>query len=300
MELRQLEYFIAVAEEANFTRAAERVHISQSGISAQIRQLERDLGAELIDRSGRTASLTTAGAAALEHARGALASVEAVRQAVDDVNGLIRGRLVVGMVTACTVTPLFDALASFHLAHPAVEISLVEDNSDRLVARVRTGTTDLALVGASGTTPPGLNALSIVSERLVAAVPFGHPLAERRRITLAELSGYPIVCLPEGTGVRTVFDQACSAKSVQPVIALQASAPSAVVDLCLRGLGIAILSESMAGRHPDQLKSLPIDDIETPAVLALVWTTQQSPALRGLLLHCRRFFTDQGSSRATS
>src|ERR1700677_2005336 len=137
MELRQLEYFIAVAEEANFTRAAERVHISQSGISAQIRQLERDLGAELIDRSGRTASLTTAGAAALEHARGALASVEAVRQAVDDVNGLIRGRLVVGMVTACTVTPLFDALASFHLAHPAVEISLVEDNSDRLVARVR-------------------------------------------------------------------------------------------------------------------------------------------------------------------
>ena len=95
MELRQLEYFVAVAEEANFTRAAERVHISQSGISAQIRQLERDLGAELIDRSGRTASLTTAGAAALEHARGALASVEAVRQAVDDVKGLVRGRLVV-------------------------------------------------------------------------------------------------------------------------------------------------------------------------------------------------------------
>src|ERR1022692_1262994 len=116
MELRQLEYFIAVAEEANFTRAAARVHISQSGISAQIRQLERDLGVMLFDRSGRCASLTTAGRAALEHARNALASVDAVRQAVDEVNGLIRGRLVVGMVTACTVTPLFDALAAFHLA----------------------------------------------------------------------------------------------------------------------------------------------------------------------------------------
>jgi DNA-binding transcriptional LysR family regulator len=89
MELRQLEYFIAVAEEANFTRAAERVHISRSGVSAQIRQLEHDLGASLIDRSGRTATVTTAGAAALEHARAILASVNTLRHAVDDVTGLV-------------------------------------------------------------------------------------------------------------------------------------------------------------------------------------------------------------------
>jgi DNA-binding transcriptional LysR family regulator len=298
MELRQLEYFIAVAEEANFTRAAARVHISQSGISAQIQQLERDLGAMLFDRSGRGASLTTAGAAALEHARDALASVDAVHQAVDEVNGLIRGRVMVGMVTACTVTPLFDALASFHLAHPGVEVTLVEDHSDRLIEHVRTGAADLALIGASGTTPPGLDALSIVSERLVAAVPPGHPLAKRKRTTLSELSGYPIVCMPEGTGVRTVFDQACAAKCIQPVIALQASAPSAVADLSLRGLGIAILSESMAASHKGRLKSLSIDDIETPAVLALVWATVQSPALRELLRHCHQFFTGQLPNRA--
>ena len=85
MELRQLEYFVAVAEEANFTRAAERVHISQSGVSAQIRRLENDLGATLIDRSGRTAGLTTAGEAALEHARAALASAQAVRQEIAQV-----------------------------------------------------------------------------------------------------------------------------------------------------------------------------------------------------------------------
>ena len=90
--MRQLEYFVAVAEEANFTRAAQRVHISQSGVSAQVRQLEHDLGATLIDRSGRTATLTAAGAAALPHARAVLASAGAVRQAVDEVNGLIRGR----------------------------------------------------------------------------------------------------------------------------------------------------------------------------------------------------------------
>src|SRR3984885_4986535 len=175
MELRQLEYFVAVAEETNFTRAAQRVHISQSGVSAQIRQLEHDLGATLIDRSGRAASLTTAGAAALGHARAALASAGAVRQAVDEVNGLIRGRLVVGMVTACTVTPLFDALAAFRLAHPGVDITLIEDNSDRLIERVRSGAVDVALVGASGTPPAELEALPIVSERLVALVPVHHP-----------------------------------------------------------------------------------------------------------------------------
>src|SRR3954470_130337 len=89
MELRQLEYFVAVAEEANFTRAAERVHISQSGISAKVRSLEEQLGAELIDRAGRTATLTPAGAAALEHARAVIATASAVRQAVDEVTGLL-------------------------------------------------------------------------------------------------------------------------------------------------------------------------------------------------------------------
>src|SRR3954471_17113273 len=159
MDLRQLEYFVAVAEERNFTRAAERVRISQSGVSAQIRQLERELGAELFDRSTRTATLTVAGKAALDHPRAALASANAVGQAVGEVTGLIRGRLTVGMVIGCTVTPLFDALASFHRAHPGVEVSLLEDNSDRLVQAVRDGSTDLALVGVASAAPEGLAAV---------------------------------------------------------------------------------------------------------------------------------------------
>src|SRR5205823_4449411 len=139
MELRQLEYFVAVAEERNFTRAAERVHISQSGVSAQIRQLERELGADLFDRSARTATLTVAGKAALEHARATLAAASSVGQAVGEVTDLIRGRLDLGMVIGCTITELFDALATFHRAHPCVELSLQEDNSDRLIEGVRAG-----------------------------------------------------------------------------------------------------------------------------------------------------------------
>jgi DNA-binding transcriptional LysR family regulator len=292
MELRQLEYFIAVAEEANFTRAAERVHISQSGISAQIRQLERELGADLIDRSTRSASLTAAGEAALEHARAVVASANAVRQAVGEVTDLIRGRLVIGMVIGCTLTPLFDALSTFHVAHPGVEISLLEDSSDRLIDEVRAGAIDLALVGTGAATPAGLGALTIISERLVAAIPAGHPLTKKRRVTLADVSAYPIVCMPQGTGIRTVFDQACAAQGIRPRIALQASAAGAIVDLASRGLGVAILSKSMAANFRHELNARTIDDVEIPALLALVWATTKSAALRELLHHARETFTE--------
>ncbi|MET9114695.1 LysR substrate-binding domain-containing protein [Streptomyces longwoodensis] len=291
MELRQLEYFVAVAEERNFTRAAERVHISQSGVSAQIRQLERELGAELFDRSGRTVTLTVAGKAALAHARAALAAAGAVGRAVGEVTDLIRGHLTVGMVIGCTLAPLFDALAAFHRAHPGVEISLLEDSSDRLVDGVRTGTVDLALVGAAADTPDGLDALTLISERLVAAVPAVHPLATRRRVTLRDLIAYPIVCMPPGTGLRAVLDQACAAQGLRPVISLQASAADAIAGLAARGLAVAVLTDSMAAQYRDRLTARTIEDVGTPALLALVWKNTRSPGMRELLAHCRRAFT---------
>ena len=290
MDLRQLEYFVAVAEEANFTRAAERVHISQSGVSAQIRQLERELGAKLIDRSTRRATLTNAGQAALEHARAALASADAVQQSVGEVTGLIRGQLTIGMVIGCTILPLFDALAAFHHEHPGVELVLLEDNSNRLIDDVRGGTIDVALIGSAATTPPGLPALTIVSERLVAVVPAGHPLTRRRRVTLKHIDAHPIVCMPPGTGLRAVFDQGCAAKNLTPTIALQASAADAIVDLVERGLGVGILSESMAARYRDRLTALVINDVTTPAILALIWNQTPNPALQEMIRHCRTTF----------
>ncbi len=289
MELRQLEYFVAVAEEANFTRAAARVHVSQSGISAQIRQLENDLGAPLFDRSTRVAALTVAGEAALAHARAALAAARAVRDAVDDANQLVRGRLEVGMVTACTVTPLFDALSSFHRAHPGIDVSLREDNSDRLVDDVRAGAVDLALVGVAGAEPAGLHSFTVVRERLVAAVPGNHPLAQLSSVTLADVCAHPLLTLPPGTGIRTVLDRGCADLNCRASIALQASAPDAVADLATRGLGVAILSESMATSYPD-LASRLIADVDVEAVLALVWRPEISPALRELLSFTKRAF----------
>lgn len=279
-----------MVEEASFTRAARRVHISQSGVSAQLKALEHELGAVLVDRSGRTVTATTAGAAALEHARAALTAVAAVRQAVDDVTGVVRGRLVVGMVVGCTVTPLFDALAAFHRAHPGVDIALVEDGSDRLVERVRAGAVDVALVGSAGE-PPGLKVLTIVREGLVAAVPAGHPLDGRDRVRLTEVCAHPLVGLPLGTGVRTVLDQACAVQGLRAVVALEASAPGAVLELAARGLGVAVLSASMVRPGEGPLQRIAISDVEDRAVLALAWRSTPDPALRALVEYCRAAFT---------
>jgi len=299
MELRQLEYFVAVAEEANFTRAAERVHISQSGVSAQVKQLERELGAVLIDRSGRTAGLTAAGRAALGHARAALASAESLRRAVDEVKGLIRGRIVVGTVPACPVTPLFDALSGFHRDHPEVEITLVEDASDRLLDRLGTGAADLVLTGCAGGPPAGHHSHTIISEPPVLAVPQDHPLAGLPRVTLADLAEHRLICMPRGTGVRTAFDEACARAGVRCTVELQASAPSAVADLVIRGLGAAVLTPSIADSHAPWLTWRRIEGADIPALLCLVWAGTDNPAVERLLDHCRRTFAEPPAESAT-
>src|SRR6478735_9102003 len=129
MELRQLEYFVAVAEAANFTRAAERVHVAQPAVSAQIQRLERELGQQLLDRSRRAVRLTAAGEAALPYARAVLAAVAGMHVAVDELTALVRGTVTIGTVTSHNVD-MPALLADFHADHPNVEITLSTDSSD--------------------------------------------------------------------------------------------------------------------------------------------------------------------------
>ena len=291
MDLRQLEYFVAVAETASFTRAAERVHITQSGVSAQVKALENELGARLFERTARTARLTDAGSAALRYARDALEAVADLRDAIDDVNGLVRGRLTVGMVTGCEIAPIFDALAAFHAEHPGIAVELVEANSDELVNGVRTGSLDLALAGLAGEPPEHLASHVISSERLVALTPPDSELAARGRLAVGALPSYALICLPVGTGIRDVLDRARTARGLNSSVALVATSPDTVAGLARRGLGVAVLAESMAAAHPD-LVAVPIDDLETRALLALVWRERSSPALARFLRHCRVAFGD--------
>jgi DNA-binding transcriptional LysR family regulator len=259
-------------------------------VSAQIKQLERELGAELFDRSGRTARLTVAGEAALEHARAALAATQALGDAVGETNQLLRGRLAVGMVVGCAVAPFFDALARFHEAHPGVEITVREGGSDQLMDELRRGSLDLALAGCADHPPEDLASLVIVSEGLVAVVGAGHELAGRQTTTLAQVARHPIVCMPTGTGLRAVLDQACAARSLRPTIAIQASAADSIAALAARGLGVGILSASLAAGHQEQLHVLPIRDLAIPALLTVVWRRSATVAARELAERCRTTF----------
>lgn len=289
MELHQLEYFVAVAEEASFTRAASRVHVAQPGVSAQVRRLESELGQQLLDRSGRSVRLTEVGSAVLPFARAALDAVANARLAVDDLAGLVRGQVTVGMVSGCALPVLAELLAGFHDRHPGVAIALVEDNSDRLVERLRDGRLDLALIGWAEQTPADIDSVVLVDEELVAVVAPGHPLADAGAgagaITIRQLRDLPLVSLPRGTGVRAALDAACAAAGFTPRIVFEASALPMVVELAGRGLGLAVVPASI----PNGPGILRITDPQLRSRLELAWRCAPSanPAARALIEQAR-------------
>ena len=193
--------------------------------------------------------------------------------------GLVRGRVAVGMPA------MFELLADYHRAYPAVEMTLSEANSDQLVRQVRDGTLDLALVGAAGPGPEGLDTRVLLDEPLVAAVPPDDPLARRSTVTLAGLRGRPLVCLPVGTGVRACLDNACAAARVGLRVAFEASDPRAVAQLGARGLGVAILPASLAALYPDTLVAVPVTHPVPHSRLEFAWRAgaATSPAARALI-----------------
>ncbi|MBJ7290209.1 LysR family transcriptional regulator [Williamsia sp.] len=279
MELRQLEYLIAVADEAGFTRAAERVHVTQSGISAQIRRLERELGVTLFDRGTRSVRPTAAGEVAIDHARRVVDEVAALARAVTLAGDVVQGRLDIGMITAFSGPPLFDALAAFHVAHPIVEIGVVEGRSAALVDQVRAGDLDVALVGVADEPPTDLESRVVVRDRLMIGVTADHPLARRARVTVADICAHPLISLPVGNGIRAALDLVCEAHEVTADVTLEAGAPEAVAALASRGLGVALLSASSMGAS-DRLVVKPVVDADTQALLALVWRPEPAPAVR--------------------
>jgi DNA-binding transcriptional LysR family regulator len=293
MELRQLEYLVAVVDEASFTRAAARLHVAQPGVSAQIRQLERELGQELLDRSGRTVRPTEAGAAVLPYARAALGNVAAVRQTVEELAGLVRGRVALGTIPSRPLGELPGLLAAFHRRHPGVEITLVEDRSDRLVEAVRTGRLDLAVVGAAARHPAGVTGEVITEQALGAAVAADHRLAGRGRMPLADLRDLPLICLPRGSGMRTALEEACAAAGFRPRVAFEAGDPHIVAELAAEGLGVAILPEAFAAAHPAGLRTVTIAPPGLRGRIDLVWRVDapMGPAARTFLERARDTLT---------
>jgi len=288
MELGQLQYFVTVAEEANFTRAAAKLHVAQPGVSAQIRRLERELGQELLDRSARVVRLTEAGAAVLPYARAALQAVDGARLVVDELTGLVRGHVAIGTVTSHSVD-LAALLAEFHADHPGVEITLHEDNSDQLINALRGGRLDAAIIALGATPPPDLELHIVTDEPIAAAVSHGDELAKRSTIPLNALRDRVLISLPPGTGIRSLLDDACAAAGFSPHIAFEASTPGVLAQLAARGLGVAIVPASVAQARED-LHPLTITRPALRGCLAFAWRTEGpiSPAARALVAQARR------------
>ena len=295
MELRQLEYVVAVAEEASFTRAAERVHVAQSGVSAQVRRLERELGQELFDRTARGVRPTAAGAAVLPHARAALAAVQGVRHAVDELAGLVRGRLTVGTISSLggPEADVADLLADFHAEHPAVEIALRTDAAEPLLAAVAAGRVDAAFTALPAAPPAGVATATIADEELVAVVAHGDPLARRDAIPLTALRERALVGMPRGSGLRSLLEDACAAAGFRPHVAFEAGDPRVVAQLAARGLGAAVVPASIAAARTDRLHALRVTRPPLRGRLALAWRADgpASPAAHAFVTRARAHFS---------
>lgn len=282
MEIHQLRYFLAVVDEGSFTAAARVARIAQSGISTQIQKLERELGLALIDRTGRRIALTDAGSRLTAYARTAVAAIDAVTAAANDIRGLVTGSLRIATVGGLAWPPLFDALAAIHAEHPGIDIRLHEGDSDELIARIRDGSADVAIAGWTGSAPDGLQVSVIFDDPLTAAVAHDHPWANRHRLRVAELARADLITLPRGTGARAALDELMARAGTQVTPRWEVTTPAFIEMLTARGLGVGIASATTMQRWAHAVQ-IPIDDPAARSRLGIIWGHRPSHAAQALL-----------------
>jgi DNA-binding transcriptional LysR family regulator len=256
MELRQLEHFLAVAEERHFTRAASRAHVVQSSLSASIATLERDLGVALFIRSTRRVELTEAGRALVPEARRTIASAAGARAAVAEVQGLQRGSVAIGTGKALTID-LVPILTRFCTAHPNITLNLHQGGSLELAAAVRDGRLDFAPLGLPGRELPGVTVTVLATEEMVLACAPDHRLARRRRVRIGELADEAFVDFDPEWGIRHVNDDWFADAHIQRRVEFTVNDVDLLLDIVTGGLAVAIVPRSVARRtHPISFVSL--------------------------------------------
>ncbi|SEG63036.1 DNA-binding transcriptional regulator, LysR family [Nonomuraea solani] len=243
MDLRKLEHFVAVAEERNFTRAAARLHIVQSGISSSIKALERELGIPLFLRTTQHVELTPAGHALLVQARRILADVADAHQAIARIRGGLIGTLNLGILYGYSPTGIATHLARFRAGHPQVAIQLRGTGAHDIVdhaQRLHNGDLDLAFLLV--TRPlPGLVLYPIGTETVLLACHPDHPLATHDTIRLADLAAETTIDFPPTWGVRSAVDAAYAAVGLERQVRFEMNDLSTILDLVRHGLGVAFV-----------------------------------------------------------
>ncbi|MGV0071316.1 LysR family transcriptional regulator [Mycobacterium colombiense] len=260
MELRQLEYFVAVAADLNFSRAAERIHVVQSALSASVSRLEKELGVELFDRSKRQIALTPAGEVFLQHARDVMHTAARARSSVEDHRGQLTGTVTLGTLMSWGALDLPAALEEFRRLHPLVTVRLRQSltGSAGHLDAIANGQMDLALVSVPSPPSEQIALLKLTQEPMVLMCEATHELARRRRVRLTDLAGQDFIHFPLGWGIRRRLDAEFTAAGVHPVNAYEVADYAIAAELIRHRLATTVLPTNAAKRFPD-LHAIPLN-----------------------------------------
>lgn len=261
MELRHLRYFVAVADELHFRRAAEKLGMQQPPLSTQIQQLEAEVGVPLLRRGTRRVELTDAGRSFVEDARAILASAHSAAERARRAALGEHGRLRVGMINSAPFHPLIlRILREYRQRYPGVWLSLEEASTPELAERIRAQTLDLAFVRPLLDHTPGITTEHLFDERVLVALPQGHALSRRRAIPLGALSLEPFVLFSRavGSGLYDQIVEACHRAGFSPRVTQEASQVTSIVNLVAAGLGISLVPESMQKIHSEGISYRPL------------------------------------------
>lgn len=287
MELRHVRYFVALAEELNFTRAAARLGIGQPPLSQQIRDLEKEIGYPLFLRRPHGAELTEAGRAFLAEARLILDQAERAKEAARRAGGGHVGALRVGFTSSANFHPaVTEAFAVFHWKYPDASLIVEESHSARLAERLLHSELDAAFVRPGNVATEGLDLLPLGAEPLILALPAGHRLAAQARVPVAALAGEPFVIFSQGIG-RTflgLIREACAQEGFEPTIGQETPHIVAMINMVAAGLGVAMAPGSIAQLAVHGVVYRPLDGAVPKVPLAIATRAgDASPLVRNFL-----------------
>jgi LysR family transcriptional activator of glutamate synthase operon len=296
MELRQLRYLVALADEQHFTRAAAREHIAQPALSQQIRRLEREVGVPLVERTTRRVRVTEAGELLVARARRILSEVDAANAEMQELTGVRAGHVTVGTMHTMGPVDVSLALAIFHERHPGVELTVREQSSEELAEMVRDDLLDLAFLSVTERIEShGLALQQLVSEELVAVLPQDHPLAGRRRLRMAELGDEQFISYREGARLRELLLWAGRQAGFEAQVKLESNDSERICRMVARGMGVAILPRSDADRTVAEVAVATLGQPSLHRDITLAWRAgrRHGPAATEFLALSRELFATE-------
>jgi len=245
MEIHQLRYFVAVADEGSFSRAAAREHVAQPSLSQQIQKLEAELDQRLFDRLPRSVVTTEAGKCLLEYARKILVEISEARRCLDDLKREIAGHLTVGCIPTIAPYLLPELIGEFQTRYPNVDLEVVEDTTESLALRLEDGTLDVAIMSTCHRSPT-LKPYPLGKEALLLLLPKQHPLAKKKKISWNELKSEKFLLLHEVHCLSAQVRELLAAHNLQPELALRGAQLATIAQMVSTGMGVSLVPQMMS------------------------------------------------------